>query len=146
MKICPKCKNEYADNVATCPEDGTILDLEIPEEASELETAASRADAVPHTTDAVDRIGTAAAETFDRDAEILGTGAGITADRISTAAFSQTDDSVGDYTENPLFGWLVPLIIVALLVIMGFMFCSKSPASRAAINGIYVNNNQPMVL
>jgi len=130
MKICPKCKNECADNVAVCPVDGTILDLEIPEYVSEPEAAASDANAVPHIAETVDRVGTAAAETFDRDAEISGT----IGDRVSTTALSETDDSVDDaYSENPLFSWLVPLIIVILLIILGYWFCGKSGAPTASM-------------
>jgi hypothetical protein len=134
MKRCPSCKNEYADNVAVCPADGTILDLEMPEYASASETAAANADAVPHVAETVDRVGTAAAETFDRDAEISRTGGETIGDGASTAAISQTDDSLDDdYSENPLFGWLVPLIIMILLIILGYWFCGKSGAPTASM-------------
>lgn len=134
MKICPNCKNEYADGVTICPEDGTILDLEIPENASEPETAAPDAGTgVPHAAETIDRIGTAAAETFERDKGISATRINeMTGERLSTTDFSQTDDSVADdYTENPLVGWLLPLIIVILLIILGYWFCGKSGAPTA---------------
>jgi hypothetical protein len=96
---------------------------------------------VPHTAETVDRIGTAAAETFERDEEILGTGVETIGDRVSTTAFSETDELVDDdYSENPLFGWLVPLIIVILLIIMGYWFCGKSGAPAATIPETYRNN------
>ena len=138
MKICPNCKKQYADDVAVCLDDGTVL--EIPERVSEAETVALRADEVPHAAETVDRIGTSVAENFDRDTDILEMGAETVTDRVSPTTFAQTDDSVGgDYTENPMFGWLVPLIIVLILIIMGYMVCSKSAAPAAAIT-IIINN------
>ncbi|HEX9962761.1 MAG TPA: hypothetical protein VGB00_17650, partial [Pyrinomonadaceae bacterium] len=86
----------------------------------------------------VDRIGTSVAQNFARDTESSGLGA-ETVDRAAPTAMSQTDDlAVADYTENPLFGWLVPLIIVLALIIMGYMFCSK-PAAPAAFVSIIIN-------
>jgi hypothetical protein len=140
MKICPNCKNEYADSVAICPADGTILDLDIPENVSEPETAATHPDAVPHVAETVDRIGTAAAETFERDAWISGT----IGDRVSTADFSRIDELIDDdYTENPFYSWLAPLIIVILLIILGYWMCGKSAAPTAAMpeaNRNYIEN------
>lgn len=135
MKTCPKCKKEYADNTAVCPNDGTFLDLETP--VVEPETVmASHTDEIPHAAETVDRMGTAAAETFHRDTEIAETA--VVDDRVSSTNFSQAEDSVDDdYTENPTMGWLLPLIIVALLIILGYWFCSKSDAPKAATHEIY---------
>ncbi|HEY0048521.1 MAG TPA: hypothetical protein VGB68_04490 [Pyrinomonadaceae bacterium] len=139
MKICPNCKKQYADNAAVCPDDGTFLDLETP--AIDTQTYESAADTVPHTADSVDRIGTAAAETFDRDAGAFGAGMEPLGDRAATTtAFSETGDLAGDdYSENPLFGWLVPLIIVAVLLVLGFMFCSKPVVPTAKADEIWMN-------
>ncbi|HEX8736230.1 MAG TPA: hypothetical protein VF721_12955 [Pyrinomonadaceae bacterium] len=135
MKTCPNCKKEYADSVAVCPVDGTFLDLEAP--AAETETVPLQADEVPHTAETVDRIGTAAAETFDRDARGFGSGVGTVSDRAAATAFSEIGDLTdGEYSENPMFNWLVPLVIVTLLIIVGFMFCSKSGAPTAKANEI----------
>ncbi|HEX8369322.1 MAG TPA: hypothetical protein VF604_12330 [Pyrinomonadaceae bacterium] len=143
MKICPNCKKQYPDNVAVCPSDGTFLDLETP--VAETQTSDSTEGVVPHTADAVDRIGTAAAETFGRDAGNYGVGAVETAgDRATTATdFSQTGDLAdADYTENPMFGWLMPLIIVVILIVLGFMFCSKSSVPTARESGIQTNGRE----
>ncbi|HEX8247562.1 MAG TPA: hypothetical protein VF599_05215 [Pyrinomonadaceae bacterium] len=126
--------------MAVCPADGTFLDLETP--AVETQINDSAKGVVLHTAESVDRIGTAAAETFDRDAGDFGVGAVETVgDRASaTRDFSPTGDLAGDdYTENPMFGWLVPLIIVVILIVLGFMFCSKSGAPTAKKNGIQTN-------
>ncbi|HLM01944.1 MAG TPA: hypothetical protein VK400_12890 [Pyrinomonadaceae bacterium] len=154
MKICPKCKQQYADNVAVCRADGTFLDLDTP--VSEAETQpnvlnkdTAAADA-PHVAESVDRVGTAAAETFDRAPGDFGVGGGAAAASSGSVVdatrtdFSRIDDSASagdDYAENPMSGWLVPLIIVAVLIILGFMFCSKRAAASAAVetNEIQMN-------
>ncbi|MDQ3800660.1 MAG: hypothetical protein M3384_14520 [Acidobacteriota bacterium] len=147
MKTCPNCKKQYADNVAVCPADGTFLDLDTP--ASGTRATDLTEDAVtPHVAESVDRVGTAAAETFDRDAtgdfgaghmETVGDIAAPSA--TATTAFSRNvdstdDDSGGDYAENPMLGWLVPLIIVIILVILGYMFCSKPGTPTAKTSEI----------
>lgn len=147
MKTCPNCKKQYADNVAVCPDDGTFLDLDTP--VSETSATDLTEDAAtPHMAESVDRAGTAAAETFDRDARTdFGAGRVETVGDIAapsataTTAFSRTvdstdDDSGGDYTENPMLGWLLPLIIVIILVILGYMFCSKPAAPTAQASEI----------
>lgn len=141
MKICPNCKNQYADSVAVCPADGTFLDLDTPVSKAGAQAAVTNKDTaatdVPHTAESVDRIGTAAAETFDREPGDFGAGGGAAAvgDAATGTDFSRTDDSSatgGDYSENPMFGWLVPLIIVVILIILGFMFCSKKASAPSA--------------
>jgi hypothetical protein len=141
MKTCPNCKKQYADNVAVCPDDGTFLDLETPVVETEpvAETVVPRADEIPHAAETVDRMGTAAAETFERDTEIS-TAAATAGDRLSSATFSETEDVVGDdYRENPMLGWLLPIIIVILLIILGYWFCSKPAAPTASTSGAYLN-------
>lgn len=140
MKICPNCKKQYADSVAVCPEDGTFLDLETPE--PEIQTGDSPADAIPHVADTVDRIGTSAAETFDRNTGLSGTNVETVGDRISATAFSHTDA----VEENPMIGWLVPLIILVLLVIIGYWFCGNSEAPKASLNDFQTNNSRQIVL
>lgn len=140
MKICPNCKKQYADSVAVCPVDGTFLDLDTPL-SEEAQAADLTEDAVvPHTAESVDRIATAAAETFDREPGDFGLGGSVgTAGETEAATirrtdFSQTDDSEtdGNYSENPMFGWLVPLVIVVILMILGFLFCSKKASAPTA--------------
>jgi hypothetical protein len=139
MKTCPNCKKEYADSVSVCPDDKTFLDLEMP--PVETKTIALQADEVPHTTEAVDRIGTAAAETFDRDARGFGSGVQTVSDRAAATAFSEIGDLTdGEYSENPMFSWLVPLVIVTLLIIIGFMFCGKTGAPTAKADEIQLSD------
>ena len=131
MKICPNCKKEYDDSVAVCPNDGTFLDLETP--PAETEAAVLQDVEVPHTAETVDRIGTAAAETFERDARDYGSGIETVSDRAAATASSEIGDLTdGDYSENPMFSWLVPLVIVTILIIVGFMFCSKTVSAPTA--------------
>jgi uncharacterized protein YbaR (Trm112 family) len=136
MKICPNCKKQYPDNVAVCPDDKTFLDLDAPVSETQATDLTEDATAPPRIAESVDRVGTAAAETFDRDSTTdFGAGRVETvSDRVaatSATTFSQTGDAAavdyGDagYSENPMFGWLLPLIIVIILVILGYMFCSK---------------------
>ena len=50
-------------------------------------------------------------------------------DRIGTAAVGTTDDKsmIEDFAEKDSnLKWLLPLIILILLVVVGFLFCSKS--------------------
>lgn len=142
MKTCPTCNKQYADDVAVCPDDGTFLDLETPLAETETlsETAVSRDDEIPHAAETVDRMGTAAAETFERDTEISTAAAATADDRITSANLYQTEDAVDDdYRENPMLGWLLPIIIVVLLIILGYWFCSKPPAATAWETKTYSN-------
>jgi hypothetical protein len=139
MKRCPNCKKEYVDSVGVCPEDGTFLeDFGTESEAFAYDFTE---DAISHSSETVDRFGTAATETFDRDERISGTSATAApsvSDRAAAATLSNADNpDADDYSDNPLFGWLVPLIIVILLIVMGFMFCSRTAeAPHASTIGI----------
>ncbi|HXG84484.1 MAG TPA: hypothetical protein VNI84_10695 [Pyrinomonadaceae bacterium] len=85
------------------------------------------------------RIGgtTTASETFDR----IGTAASEFNDAgtiISTAG-NATDDSVyDDAGDDSPMKWIAPLVIVLLLIVLGYTFCSNPPPageSGAAITG-----------
>lgn len=136
MKTCPKCKKEYADSVAVCPDDGTFLDLETPVAEPEA-VAAAHDDEIPYAAETVDRMGTAAAETFRRDTEIAETAAVGDSRASSTNLYPVEDSGDDDYKENPTLGWILPLIIVVLLIILGYWFCGKSGAPKASTHEVY---------
>jgi hypothetical protein len=66
-----------------------------------------------------DRIGTAAAEFNDADVNRLDRGIGNSSDELDNVVLNE---------DSPM-KWVVPLIILFLLIIIGYSFCSKPPAS-----------------
>ena len=61
--------------------------------------------------DIVDRIGTAAGGTVDAGGRVV-------------------SDNVGDTLnggENSILNWLIPLLLLGLVIVLGYMFCGKSP-------------------
>jgi len=78
-----------------------------------------------------DRVGSAAAPTLDAEKgnagniNIADQSAYPVGDR-GDASLKHIDDDYDDKDESPL-KWLLPLILLALLLITGYWFCSKSP-------------------
>jgi uncharacterized protein YidB (DUF937 family)/outer membrane protein OmpA-like peptidoglycan-associated protein len=102
-------------------------------------TAAGAASAAgAFTGNVVDRVDAAAEASYVKGKETLAGGigaAGAVGDRVSGAM-----SSVGD-GGNGAMRWLLPLIILALLVILGFWFCGRSSTPTAPTN-INVNMNR----
>lgn len=89
------------------------------------------------------RIGgtTTASETFDR----IGTAASEfndAAPTITATAGNSSGDSVYDDAgdDSPL-KWIVPLVILFLLIILGYTFCSHSPSSTESGAAAVINVN-----
>jgi len=95
-------------------------------------TAAGAASAAgAFTGNVVDRVDAAAEASYVKGKETLAGGigaAGAVGDRVSGAM-----SSVGD-GGNGAMRWLLPLIILALLVILGFWFCGRSSTPTAPTN------------
>lgn len=93
--------------------------------------AAARA-AGAFTGNVVDRVDAAAEASYVKGKEALADGigtAGAVADRVS-GGMSSTVGSSG----NNVMTWLLPLLILALLVILGFWFCGRSTTPTAPTN------------
>ena len=85
---------------------------------------------------AFDRIGTSATNVIDADKSNVGDKIGI-ADSAQTIGqrANTTIENINDYDEaddNSPLKWLIPLIILALLVILGYSFCSKAEEHKTA--------------
>ncbi|HTK37133.1 MAG TPA: YidB family protein [Pyrinomonadaceae bacterium] len=90
----------------------------------------------------VDRVDAAAEATYTKGKDALkggigaATGAtGAVGDRVSGAMSNARGDS------NGVMRWLLPLIILALLVILGFWFCGRSTTPTAPTN-VNINTNR----
>ena len=99
--------------------------------------------------------GTAAGETFDRtgnaaapvldedkrsaeDENTLDGGAYPVVDRVDAAASDIAEDNHNIRNDSPL-GWILPLLLLGLLLILGYWFCSKTPTPTTQTS---VNSNQ----
>lgn len=81
--------------------------------------------------------------------DVGGSTVGETFDRIGTAATAAIDAEdrapgehlmlEGEPEENSALNWLLPLIILGLLIVIGFMFCGKSETVEKTVP---VNTNQ----
>lgn len=83
---------------------------------------------------AFDRIGTSATNVIDADKSGVGSGIADSAQIISQRA-NASIENINDYDEagdNSPLKWLTPLIILALLVILGYSFCSKAEEHKTA--------------
>ncbi|MEO8073940.1 MAG: OmpA family protein [Acidobacteriota bacterium] len=96
--------------------------------------------------DTVDRIGTAAAGTVDAGGRVVGDGidavgtnAKIVGDNVENSLHRVGDSLDGD-DENSVLKWLIPLLLLGLVVILGFMFCGKSTPTTTVTN-VNVNAN-----
>jgi len=73
--------------------------------------------------------GTTVGETFDR----IGTAATATIDRENSVVAGNFETIDGN-DNNSALNWLLPLVILGLLIIAGFMFCSKSEPIVNTVN------------
>jgi len=77
----------------------------------------------------VDRIGTAAVS--ESDAEKTDIPDTNVVDRVSPSANDKVNESLNpaedNYEDSPL-KWILPLILLGLLLVLGYWFCSKPPA------------------
>lgn len=86
----------------------------------------------PTVAETFDRVGTAAAPVLDAnkeqrvDASIMD---GVTSRPIDNRAedILANADNTNEGINNSPFAWLLPLLLLGLLMILGYMFCSKPP-------------------
>ena len=98
------------------------------------------------TAETFDRIGTAAADTLDADNRKIG---GLNATSSDMRSVNERgnnplyriDENFDDDEDNSPLKWLLPLLLLGLLMILGYSFCSKTPVPTA----INVNVNTNMV-
>ena len=104
--------------------------------------------------DTVDRIGTATSETIDvgerriaENLDMVDAGAVAVGDKVDadTVAISDKVDgtlySVGDTVDgDSILKWLIPLLLLGLVVVLGYWFCSKPPTP--AITNTNTNTNK----
>lgn len=77
----------------------------------------------------VDRVGTAAAGVIDRSDVSFGQNIEAAAGTTGTPSDPLATPGVPAGTDRKsLWNWLLPLLLVALLLLLGFSFCSGSPA------------------
>ena len=96
-----------------------------------------------------DRVGTAASDTLDADTRNVG---GLNAnvgevrsigDRANNP-LNPIDENFDDDEDNSPFKWLLPLLLLGLLLILGYSFCSKTPVpttTNVNVNANTVNMN-----
>ncbi len=101
------------------------------------------------TAETFDRVGTAAAGTLDADTRNVG---GLNAnvgevrsigDRANNP-LNPIDENFDDDEDNSPFKWLLPLLLLGLLLILGYSFCSKTPVpttTNVNVNANTVNMN-----
>jgi|GEM_PF-142009 len=89
---------------------------------------------------AADKVGDAAGATVDAGKAVVGKGAevvgdaagavgdvaGAAADKVGDAFHSVGDAFDGDGDDGSALKWIIPLLLVGLLVVLGFMFCGKN--------------------
>jgi len=96
-----------------------------------------------------DRVGTAATETLDADKRNIG-GLNATVGNVSSVGdrvnnpLNRIDDNFDDEEDNSPLKWLLPLLLLGLLLILGYSFCSKTPVpttTNVNVNANSVNTN-----
>jgi len=85
----------------------------------------------PTVAETFDRVGTAAAPVLDEEKKNTANvnmidGVASPIDDRSGNALSNVGEIYDDKNNSPL-GWLLPLLLLGLLIILGYMFCSKPP-------------------
>ncbi|MEZ5347196.1 MAG: YidB family protein [Pyrinomonadaceae bacterium] len=92
--------------------------------------------------DAAESVGDAAEDAVEKGKEVLGDAAGAVGDAAGAVSGKVGDafDSVGgaldgDGDGGSILKWLLPLLLLGLLLALGFMFCSKPPATTTSDSG-----------
>lgn len=85
-----------------------------------------------------DRIGTAATSSIAEESPAGDGVSGIAAPNQPTA-FSQVNDVEEPASHSSILNWLLPLILLALAIILGYTFCGKSTVTTPTISNTNVN-------
>ena len=99
-------------------------------------TAAAMTGGIPDKADAtVGDTDFASRGTVSSGINAAGDAAGAVGDRFDSALNSVGERVDGDGDNDSIFKWLLPLLLLGLLLMLGYMFCSKSvPVATAAAN------------
>lgn len=98
-----------------------------------------------------DRIGTAASDTLDADNRNVG-GLNTNANDVRSIGerannpLNRVNENFDDEKDNSPLKWILPLLLLGLLLILGYTFCSKAPAPTttnvsAGANTLNMNAN-----
>ncbi|HLM60610.1 MAG TPA: YidB family protein [Pyrinomonadaceae bacterium] len=88
-----------------------------------------------------DRVGTAAIPVIDSDktntgdANTIDDKANPIVDRVDASA-GNIDGNYKDYNNNSPLAWILPLLLLGLLLVLGYWFCSKPPAASTITTNI----------
>jgi len=88
---------------------------------------------------AADKVGDAAEATLDAGKAVVGKGAEMVGDVAGGAMSAVGDVFDGDGDGGGIMKWLLPLILLGLLLLLGFWFCSKAPALPATNANVNAN-------
>ncbi len=91
--------------------------------------------------DAAEAVGDAAGAAVDKGKEAIGDAAGAVsgaagaaADKVGDAFGSVSDAFDGDGDTSSVLNWLLPLLLLGLILVLFFMFCSKPSGETGAAN------------
>ena len=82
---------------------------------------------------AFDRVGDATANVADRGRDALHGGVNAVGSKVNNT-FNTIDRDRDDDGGSSMLKWLLPLLLLGLLVLLGFWFCSKSPTPTVTTN------------
>ena len=98
--------------------------------------------AVDKAGDAAEAVGDAAGAAVDKGKEVLGDAAGAVtgaasgaADAVGGAFDSVSDAFDGDGDGDSILKWLIPLLLLAIVLVLGFMFCGPGKDAGSATKG-----------
>lgn len=93
---------------------------------------------------AADKVGDAAGKTYDKGKEVLGDGVAA-AGNIAGAARDKVAGAVGDVYDAGSSGggsflkWLIPILLLGLMIVLGFMFCGRGTPTANVTTDANVN-------
>lgn len=89
---------------------------------------------------AFDKAGATADSAFDRGKAAVGSGVDAIGDSArnvgekTSAAFNRVDNAIDGDPKSSVLTWLIPLILLLLAIILGYMFCGKSNVPTTTVN------------
>ncbi len=92
-----------------------------------------------------DRVGTAATDTLDTDVRnVRNLNATFSGDMRNVGdrpsiPLNRIDDNFNDDEDNSPLKWILPLLLLGLLLILGYTFCSKTPVPTETIANVNTN-------
>lgn len=96
---------------------------------------------------AFNKTGTTADTAFDRTNATVGNNSNTIGDSArnigekTSATLNRVDDAIDGDPKSSVLTWLIPLILLLLAIILGYMFCGKSNVPTTPVNNTNVNRN-----